>query len=182
MHTDTPRSRLIPFLSTPTGRFGPPDGRLKRFSLTPPTQIRPRKSPLEPPCEGRRKRLRCGPETAVADASASVANSMPSRRAAPTKAFSPSPKKTVRQDKTVRHGKRSVTANGPSRQTARPDEAGRRLFAALEGREFSTYVDSFHPQMWKTQEHYPQAVEKALPAPRWAASPGSACLALACRA
>ena len=31
---------------------------------------------------------------------------MPSRRAAPTKAFSPSPKKTVRQDKTVRHGKR----------------------------------------------------------------------------
>lgn len=106
MHTDTPRSRLIPFLSTPTGRFGPPDGRLKRFSPAPPTQIRPRKSPLEPPCEGRRKRLRCGPETAVADASASVANSMPSRRAAPTKAFSPSPKKTVRQDKTVRHGKR----------------------------------------------------------------------------
>lgn len=107
MHTDTPRGRLIPFLSTPTGRFGPPDGRLKRFSLTPPTQIRPRKSPLEPPCEGRRKRRRCGgPETAVADASASVANSMPSRRAAPTKAFSPSPKKTVRQDKTVRHGKR----------------------------------------------------------------------------
>lgn len=106
MHTDTPRSRLIPFLSTPTGRFGPPDGRLKRFSPAPPTQIRPRKSPLEPPCEGRRKRLRCGPETAVADASASVANSMPPRRAAPTKAFSPSPKKTVRQDKTVRHGKR----------------------------------------------------------------------------
>lgn len=107
MHTDTPRSRLIPFLSTPTGRFGPPDGRLKRFSPAPPTQIRPRKSPLEPPCEGRRKRRRCGgPETAVADASASVANSMPSRRAAPTKAFSPSPKKTVRQDKTVRHGKR----------------------------------------------------------------------------
>ena len=106
MHTDTPRGRLIPFLSTPTGRFGPPDGRLKRFSPAPPTQIRPRKSPLEPPCEGRRKRLRCGPETAVADASASVANSMPSRRAAPTKAFSPSPKKTVRQDKTVRHGKR----------------------------------------------------------------------------
>ena len=106
MHTDTPRGRLIPFLSTPTGRFGPPDGRLKRFSPAPPTQIRPRKSPLEPPCEGRRKRRRCGPETAVADASASVANSMPSRRAAPTKAFSPSPKKTVRQDKTVRHGKR----------------------------------------------------------------------------
>lgn len=107
MHTDTPRSRLIPFLSTPTGCFGPPDGRLKRFSPAPPTQIRPRKSPLEPPCEGRRKRRRCGgPETAVADASASVANSMPSRRAAPTKTFSPSPKKTVRQDKTVRHGKR----------------------------------------------------------------------------
>ena len=106
MHTDTPRGRLIPFLSTPTGCFGPPDGRLKRFSPAPPTQIRPRKSPLEPPCEGRRKRRRCGPETAVADASASVANSMPSRRAAPTKAFSPSPKKTVRQDKTVRHGKR----------------------------------------------------------------------------
>ena len=107
MHTDTPRGRLIPFLSTPTGRFGPPNGRMKRFSPAPPTQIRPRKSPLEPPCEGQRKRRRCGgPETAVADASASVANSMPPRRAAPTKAFSPSPKKTVRQDKTVRHGKR----------------------------------------------------------------------------
>ena len=74
---------------------------------------------------------------------------MPPRRAAPTKAFSPSPKKTVRQDKTVRPD-----------ETARPDEAGQRLFAALEGREFSTYVDSFHPQMWKTQEHYPQAVER----------------------
>ena len=109
MHTDTPRGRLIPFLSTPTGCFGPPNGRLKRFSPASPTQIRPRKSPLEPPCEGQRKRRRCGgPETAVADASASVANSMPPRRAAPTKAFSPSPKKTVRQDKTVRHGKRSA--------------------------------------------------------------------------
>lgn len=171
MHTDTPRSRLIPFLSTPTGRFGPPDGRLKRFSPAPPTQIRPRKSPLEPPCEGRRKRLRCGPETAVADASASVANSDAAKaRSAHESLFA-----FAKEDSPPRQ-------NGPSRQTVRPDEAGRRLFAALEGREFSTYVDSFHPQMWKTQEHYPQAVEKTLPAPRWAASPGSACLALACRA
>lgn len=109
MHTGRSPGRLIPFLSTPTGCFGPPNGRLKRFSPASPTQIRPRKSPLEPPCEGQRKRRRCGgPETAVADASASVANSMPPRRAAPTKAFSPSPKKTVRQDKTVRHGKRSA--------------------------------------------------------------------------
>ena len=38
---------LSPSFPHQTGCFGPPDGRLKRFSPAPPTQIRLRKSPLE---------------------------------------------------------------------------------------------------------------------------------------
>ena len=38
---------LSPSFPHQTGRFGPPDGRQKRFSPAPPTQIRLRKSPLE---------------------------------------------------------------------------------------------------------------------------------------
>ena len=82
---------LSPSFPHQTGCFGPPDGRLKRFSPAPPTQIRLRKSPLRS-------------LFAKAEATAAVADSTPPRRTAPTKAF------RLRREKAARRGKRSNEA------------------------------------------------------------------------
>ena len=157
MHTDTSPGRLIPFLSTPNrvlrAARRTAETILPRASDTNSAPQEPLKKPLR---ESRRDCGRCGLDAAAAHSAHESPFAFAERR-------------------------RPVEANDPTRRNGSPKRSLTAAFRSTGETEFSTRVDETGPHMWKTPPNCPQAVEKIPPPPRWASSPGSACLALACR-